>query len=260
MRRITLMSTAIFGLTAAPLAAEIPVSLRGSPASMVRQNSVARDLDYVFARTPDQLRELEASGQLVRLEGSPDYEIADFVSWQVARPELRLFIERLAQQYHEATGEKLVVTSLTRPASDQPGNSHALSVHPTGMAVDLRVSQRAASREWLESALLGLEGAGVLDITREYNPPHYHIALFPVEYMAYVEPRLEAEAALAAEEAAEARRVAEAMSAAAEGSSSALLSSTTVSGQGPRLASVWPIGLGLLIAAGFGMARRLQRS
>src|SRR5690606_27899432 len=134
----------------------IPVSLRGSPASMVRQNAVAKDLNYVFARTAAQLAELEETGQLVRLQSNENYEIADFVSWELARPELRLFIERLAQQYREATGEKLVVTSLTRPASEQPGNSHALSVHPTGMAVDLRVSQRAASREWLESALLGL--------------------------------------------------------------------------------------------------------
>src|SRR5690606_4402484 len=89
--------------------------------------------------------------------------------------------------------EKLVVTSLTRPASSQPRNSHALSVHPTGMAVDLRISQRAASREWLENTLLSLEADGLLDVTRERNPPHYHVALFPEAYMAHVERLLERE-------------------------------------------------------------------
>ncbi len=256
-RRITLTAVATVGVIAVPLAAEVPVSLRGSPASMVRQNSVATELG--FARTPDQLRELEAAGELVRLEGSPHYEVADFVRWNLARPEMRLFVERLAKQYHEATGERLVVTSLTRPASDQPGNSHALSVHPTGMAVDLRVSQSASSRQWLETALLGLEDLGVLDITREYSPPHYHVALFPLEYMAYVEPRLKAEEAFA-EQAAEAEKVAEAMAALALESANSLLESEAVSSPEPRWASAWPIGAALLLAGGFGVARRVRRA
>lgn len=157
---------------------------------MARQNEVAHDLGYTFAQTPAALAELEREGKLVRIEGNADYEIAN-VSFALARPETKIFIERLASQYKEATGEKLVVTSLIRPASKQPGNSHELSVHPTGMAVDLRVSQRAESREWLESTLLSLEEQGLLDITREYRPPHYHVALFPEAYMAHVE-RLEA--------------------------------------------------------------------
>lgn len=187
------MRRAIFGVVAtmvaatAPLSAEVPVTLRGSPESMARQNGVAHDHQLVFVRTPAELRSLSDEGTLVRLTGNDDYEVAKFVTYPYARPEMKTFVERLAAQYHAATGEKLVVTSLTRPSTRQPGNSHALSVHPTGIAVDLRVSQRAASRQWLESTLLSLEEQGLLDITRERYPPHYHVALFPSAYMAHVD-------------------------------------------------------------------------
>jgi hypothetical protein len=187
MRKVTLCLVALLGVAAAPVRADVPVSLRGSPQSMARQNEIAKGYGLAFAKTPADLRALEEEGALVRLEGNEHYAVADFVSFPYARPEMRTFIERLSAQYRAATGEKLVVTSLARPASRQPGNSHALSVHPTGVAVDLRVSQRAESRQWLENTLLSLEQKGLLDITREYRPPHYHVALFPEPYMAHVE-------------------------------------------------------------------------
>lgn len=193
MRASVLGVIAALGIAATSAHAEVPVSLRGSPESMVRQNGVAKQHDLAFVRTPTEIRELEQSGALVRLEGNRDYELANFVSFPHARPEMRTFIERLAEQYRAATGEKLVVTSLTRLASRQPRNSHELSIHPTGIAVDLRVSQRAESRQWLEATLLSLEEQGLLDVTRERTPPHYHIALFPGPYMAHVESLLERE-------------------------------------------------------------------
>ena len=45
----------------------------------------------------------------------------------------------------------------------------------------------AKARAWLESALLQLENRGVLDVTRERNPPHYHVAVYPAAYRAWVE-------------------------------------------------------------------------
>lgn len=171
----------------APAAADVPVTLRGSPASMERQNRVAREHGLAFIRTPAEVRELEARGELVRLEPGADYGMLDGISHPVAHPVTRAFLERTAAGYREACGERLVVTSLTRPTSRQPANSHPLSVHPTGIAVDLRISQRAACRNWLERGLLALEAEGVLDITREQRPPHYHVALFPAAYLAYLE-------------------------------------------------------------------------
>src|SRR5690606_12122802 len=74
----------------------------------------------------------------------------------------------------------------TRPLTRQPRNAHRLSVHPAGMAMDLRVPRTSRCRRWLEKALLDLEERQLLDVTRERSPAHYHVALFPDRYLAYV--------------------------------------------------------------------------
>jgi hypothetical protein len=170
---------------------------------MAHQNEVARDQDFTFIRTPAQVGGFVDKGLLVPVEGNADYRVATFVSFPFARPEVLTFVERLAAQYRASCGEPLVVTSLTRPQATQPTNAHALSVHPAGMAVDLRISQTGACRSWLEATLVSLEAEGVLDATRERNPPHYHVAVFPDAYRAYVE-RLVADSAGPAEIRAEA--------------------------------------------------------
>jgi hypothetical protein len=160
-------------------------SLRGSTASLDRQNRQARQHDFTFLRRPAQLERFVDAGLLVPLESSAHYRLHE-VSFGVARPEVKLFIERLSKQYLSACGERLVVTSLTRPTSLQPPNASARSVHPTGMAVDLRVPASSACRRWLESTLLALERRRVLDATLERYPLHFHVAVFPSEYVAYV--------------------------------------------------------------------------
>lgn len=171
------------GLAAVPhLAAQ---SLQGSRASLLRQNEMARQHDYSYLRTSDQVHEFVRRGLLVRLSGSSSYRLAA-VSFPYARPEVKTFIERLGSQYRAACGERLVVTSLTRPLSRQPRNASALSVHPTGMAMDLRLSNRSSCRRWLEKTLLTLEGKRLVEATRERHPPHYHVTLFPKPYVRYL--------------------------------------------------------------------------
>lgn len=169
-------------LAAGPASAQ---SLRGSPASLDRQNQQAVRHEFTYlSRRQDVTRFVDA-GILVPLEGSSHYQLTD-VSFKVARPEVRLFVERLSVQYYRSCGSPLVVTSLTRPKAYQPSNASVRSVHPTGMALDLRVPTTAACRRWLETTLLHLEAQRVLDVTLERNPPHYHVALFPGPYVAYV--------------------------------------------------------------------------
>ena len=170
--------------------------LGGSMSSMRRQHQVARANDYTFLRTPAQIREFVRKDRLEPLVSNENLHV-NRVSFPYARPEVKLFVERLAAQYREATGERLVVTSLTRPLSRQPRNAHQLSVHPAGMAVDLRVPRTSKARAWLESVLLQLEGRGLLDATRERRPPHYHVAVFPDKYRSYAERLMEREEILA---------------------------------------------------------------
>ena len=159
--------------------------LSGSPASMVHQHAIAVEEDYTFLRTAKDVRKLEGAGALVPVTGGEHYALSK-VSFPTTRPEVLSFIEHFSARYHAATGTKLVVTSLTRPTALQPRNAHKLSVHPAGMAVDLRVPADATDRAWLERELLALEKDGLIDVTRERHPAHYHVAVFPREYSRYV--------------------------------------------------------------------------
>lgn len=188
----------LLGLMAAPAFAD---ELGGSPASVRHQHEVARQNDFTFIRTAAQVHKFVEEDRLTTVESNADLVVND-VSFPYTRPVVKLFVERLAAQYHAATGEQLVVTSLTRPTSLQPRNASPLSVHPAGMAVDLRIPTDARERRWLEQTLVSLEEAGVLDATRERHPAHYHVAVFPVHYEQYVAPLIAKEALAAAAAAA----------------------------------------------------------
>ena len=160
-------------------------SLRGSKASLDRQNRLAAEHDFTYLGSRAQMQRFVEAGYLVRVRSNGDYRIKR-ESPAYARSEVALFIERLGKQYHSACGQQLVITSLTRPKSRQPRNASSRSVHPTGMAVDLRRTNNRGCRGWLEATLLHLEGEGVIEATRESRPPHYHIAVFPNQYARYV--------------------------------------------------------------------------
>jgi hypothetical protein len=161
-------------------------TLRGSAASLDAQNERAALNHFTFLATRADVSRFAKAGYLEPLRGNKDYVLYD-VSYPVARPEVRLFVERLATQYRRACGEQLVVTSLTRPTSEQPDNASTRSVHPTGMALDLRRPKAPACRAWLERTLLLLESRSVLDVTLERAPVHLHVALFPQSYASYVQ-------------------------------------------------------------------------
>jgi LysM repeat protein len=169
-------------------------TLRGSMASVDRQNRIARDHDYSFLNNGERVRFFASKGWLVRVQPTSDFVLRG-VSFPYARPEVELFVRRLSSQYRAGCGEQLVVTSLTRPTSGQPRNASDKSVHPTGMALDLRRPNGGRCRAWLEGVLLDLERAGVIDATLERYPVHYHVAVFPRQYAAYVAARQPGQAA-----------------------------------------------------------------
>lgn len=186
------------GLIAAALLAFAPaasasVELKGSPASMVHQHAIAVQEDYSFLGTPTDIRNLVSDGKLMAVKPNADFTLAG-VSFPFTRPEVEAFIRRYASDYHDSTGVMLTVTSLTRPESLQPKNAHVLSVHPAGMAVDFRVPATPQERVYLERTLLAMERSGLLDVTRELHPAHYHVAVFAEPMLAYLAVRDSADA------------------------------------------------------------------
>jgi nucleoid-associated protein YgaU len=160
-------------------------TLRGSRTSVERMYGQAKRQDLTFYRTGRGVRSAAAEGELVRLRGNENYRLAD-ASYPYALPTTRTFVQRLAAQYRDACGEKLVVTSATRPASVRLRNSVAESVHPSGMAVDIRRPTRGGCLRWLRRTLLDIEGEGAIEATEEHHPPHFHVAVFPAQYTRYV--------------------------------------------------------------------------
>jgi LysM repeat protein len=156
-------------------------SLKGSPTSIDKQYRAAVAYGYTFVKTSSAVRNLVDPGYLVRV--SPDrYMELHNVSYPYARPGAKLFLNRLSAQYYSACGEKLGVTSLLRPKDRQPANSVAHSVHPTGMAIDLRVPRTQRCNSWLQNTLLSLEKDNLVEVTREHYPPHFHVAVLIKNY------------------------------------------------------------------------------
>ena len=157
-------------------------SLRGSNASvrLMHRSALRGGLD--FYETSAQVRRAVARRRLVVLRGNANYAVAN-VRTPYVRPETRAFVHRLAADYRRACGRRLVVTSATRPMSRRLANGSALSVHPTGIAVDLR-RPKGRCLTWLRRTLLAAERRGAIEATEERRPPHFHVAVLPARYRA----------------------------------------------------------------------------
>lgn len=176
------MLPAALALCAVPSAAQ---SLNGSRASIDRMYGHARSADLTFYRTGTGVRGAAREGDLVRMSGNDDYRLSG-VSYPYALPATRTFVQRLGAQYRDVCGEKLVITSGVRPTSLRLSNSTDRSVHPTGMAIDIRKPRGGRCLSWLRETLMHLEAQGVIEATEERRPPHFHVAVYPAPYRRYV--------------------------------------------------------------------------
>lgn len=154
-----------------------PEALRGSKASVEKMYDFAQRYHYPFYLTPSTLDEAIAKGKLVPLTGDENYEMTRGVGFSYATTEARDFITQFAPQYLAACGVPLIVTSAARPMSRQPHNANPHSVHPTGIAVDIRRPYPGPCLTWVRTALAQLEQRGFVETTEEHHPVHLHIAV-----------------------------------------------------------------------------------
>jgi LysM repeat protein len=152
-------------------------------ASVERMYDHAVNDGLTFYETGNDVRWAAARGELVQLRSDRGYEMHR-VAFPFVRPATLTFVERLADDFARGCRQMLVVTSGVRPETRQPANSSHRSVHPTGMAVDLR---RPTGRclPWLRRELLSMEKNGVIEATEEHHPAHFHVAVFGNEYLRY---------------------------------------------------------------------------
>ena len=161
---------------AKPLAAQ---SLRGSSASVDLMYDRAREEDLAFYRTSSSVREAVREGELVRINET-DHLALGRVSYPYVLEGTRAWVTEFADRYYDRCKQRLVVTSGARPLTQTPRNGSPKSVHPTGMAVDLRKPTGSCLR-WLRQELLIEERQGNIEATEERHPAHFHIAVLSVE-------------------------------------------------------------------------------
>jgi hypothetical protein len=130
-----------------------------------------------FYLTPTNVKDAVAQQKLVPLTGDDTYELTRGVGYSYSTPEARLFVQAFAPQYLAACGTPLTVTSAARPMNRQPRNANPHSVHPTGIAVDLRRPPAGPCLTWLRGALAELENKGIIEATEERRPVHLHLAV-----------------------------------------------------------------------------------
>ena len=150
-------------------------SLRGSRASVERMYRSAHAKALHFYETRAGVRQAAAAGRFVAIRSSGQLALHS-VSHPVVLPRTRSVLLDLASRYKSACGQRLVVTSAVRPQSAQPRNASDKSVHPTGMAVDIR-KPSGRCLTWLRRELITMERQGIVEATEERRPPHFHVAV-----------------------------------------------------------------------------------
>jgi LysM repeat protein len=164
-------------------------TLKGSHASVELMYDRARSSDLPFFSTPQQVYEAAMSGQLKTVSLTDDVTI-ERTLFPFVLPRTLDFINAIGARYRAACGERIVVTSGTRPIDKQPRNASPESVHPTGMAVDFR-KPTGTCLTWLRAALIELESTHVIEATEERHPPHFHVAVLDrsaAQYAAAIKP------------------------------------------------------------------------
>jgi hypothetical protein len=137
-------------------------------------NTVARGVTFYDGM--EEARAAIAAGKFVPLYGN-QYYATYRMTLAYATPDARSFIETLAPQFVEHCDEMMVVTSALRPKEKSPRNGSPWTVHPTGIAVDIRKPRNRACWTWLRQRLLDYQAEGIVDATEEFHPPHFHIAV-----------------------------------------------------------------------------------
>ena len=154
-----------------------PEDLHGSKQSVEKMYDFATSHHMPFYLTPVNVDDAIAKGRLVALAGDSTYELTRGVGFAYSTREAKQFVLAFAPQYLAACGVPLTVTSAARPMSRQPHNANPHSVHPTGIAVDIRRPSPGPCLTWVRGALATLEEKGVVEATEEHHPVHLHVAV-----------------------------------------------------------------------------------
>lgn len=170
----------------------MPPPLRGSYASLARQNDRSEADDLERIEDEDDLTDRIAHKLLVPLPASPALTVNGSLpeNHRYCRPWTAEFLADLARGHAALFHRPLFVSSAVRPVDYQKqlmetnGNAAAaegeiVSPHVTGAAID--IAKQGLSRQevaWMRTRLLALEKAGKIDVEEEFQQQCFHISVY----------------------------------------------------------------------------------
>jgi hypothetical protein len=166
--------------------------LRGSLASLVRQN--VRDDAEGLVRIQDQaqLLDLESAGDLVPIPVSKALLVNPSLppERRYCRPWTALFLDALARSHYARFHRPIEIDSAVRTVSFQrhlqringnaaPAEGDVASPHLTGAAIDIGKKRMSFSEiSWMRGWLLPLQTSGKLDVEEEFHQACFHIDVY----------------------------------------------------------------------------------
>ncbi|MFP5229151.1 MAG: DUF5715 family protein [Acidobacteriota bacterium] len=166
--------------------------MRGSRASLLRQNQRDAAEGLVRIQNQAQLLQLEHTGKLVPLPVSAALQVNPHMraDRRYCRPWTAKFLAELARVHYERFHKPLQVTSAVRPASYQrelmringnaaPVTGPIASPHESGAAIDIGKKGMSWSEIlWMRDYLLPLQTEGKIDVEEEFYESCFHIDVY----------------------------------------------------------------------------------
>jgi hypothetical protein len=167
----------------------MPVLLKGSHDSLVRQNAEIDRLQLVRIQNDQALEELIARDQLVALPESHAVRIDARIeaSRRFCRPWTRLFLEDFGQAYYKQFHQPLQVNSAVRTVEQQerlarfnrnaaPAEGDTASSHLAGLTVDIaKKGMSRRQRAFTETYLVNLRNLGLVEAVEERRQACFHV-------------------------------------------------------------------------------------
>lgn len=131
---------------------------------------------------------LVTNGSFVCLENGEYLQVV--AKWKCGRLETVRFLAMMSKDYSAAACGKLVVTDFGRPETIKRSGSSPDTVHPFGMAVDirlLRIEPRCA--DWIRAYVLEKEALKLVDGTEHVGTAlHMHLVVPPLNQQQFWSP------------------------------------------------------------------------
>lgn len=170
----------------------MPPPLRGSRASLLRQNRRDEEEGLKRIQNTAQLNRMRRDGRLVPLPVSANLRANPKLPWdrRCTRPWTATFLENLAHAHYVRFGRPIEVNSAVRTVRFQrhllringnaaPATGVIASPHEMGATIDIGKKDMSLSEiAWMRAYLLPLQEEGKIDVEEEFYQACFHITVY----------------------------------------------------------------------------------